>query len=214
MVKEIYIEDWTTFKTLLANKNALLQESGENPTHYNLFFIQNSTEYQTDVEKGTGDATDYEDNFRPTVNDKSPIPTFIVGADGTTAQVNALGQVKVEAQVSQNVQARVSEPVQLFAADNKDRTKCSYTIPTGKMLYVQSFLTAVSEGKMSVCFRWNGSAVFSVGLNEDGTTSFHASAPSNNPFGPVPAGHTIDLYRVSGDNKKWSAAVFGYLENE
>lgn len=117
-------------------------------------------------------------------------------------------------QVIDDVQARVTESVQETEAANTDRNKVEYTVPVGKVLYVQTFLVSVAEGKMVLGFQVGGSSVWEVYLDETSTTAFQALAPDNNPFGPIPAGTEIRIRRVSGDSgKDWSAAYFGYLED-
>ena len=111
-------------------------------------------------------------------------------------------------------QQRVSETVQQFESGNGDRNKTEYTVPTGKVLYVQTFLVSVEEGNMVIGFQVGGATVWDVGLKEDGTSAFQAFAPQYNPFGPITAGTQVRIRRISGDSgKDWSAAWFGYLED-
>lgn len=155
-----------------------------------------------------------EGTVKAEVTDDAELRTVSQLWDGTDKVTVTNNKLDVNASVSTNVQARVSEPVQVFESANSSRNKAEYTVPTGKVLFVQKFLIGIEEGKMVIGFRVDGNVVWDVGLTEDGTSAFDAAAPDNNPFGPIAAGTDIDIRRVTGDSgKDWSAAWFGYLED-
>lgn len=113
MVKRVYYDDWNVYKVLLLNKDAVLQEEGDNATHYNVFFVENTVEYACDILKGSPEATDYETNFQPNVNAQAVVATNIVGIGGE--EVGVIGdRLKVDAEVTVN-------------AENRFRPKFSYS---------------------------------------------------------------------------------------
>ena len=142
----------------------------------------------------------------------------IRGSSGDVADVTVDNRLKVDAQVTPNVQARVDEPVLVREANNTDQNKLNYEVPAGKILFVQAFAVDSLEANLTVEWQVNEgsgfSARYTTSLNKDGTTSFEFKFPENNPVGPIPAGSIVRARRVAGDTgKEWSAYLVGYLED-
>jgi len=114
------------------------------------------------------------------------------------------------------VASRVEQPIHEYDGYNNNRTKISYTVPSGKVLYLQrlwaSHLTdAVGH---TIAFRTGTTQFYWMTFNNDGTTTFEKTYPESNPYGPISAGTTITAYRIDGSSsEEWTAGFDGYLED-
>ena len=111
---------------------------------------------------------------------------------------------------------QASQPVHEYDGWNNDQTKISYTVPTGKVLYITSWFCAhvTDAGGHVIALRDNGTQISWMSFNNDATTTAQRNFPDNNPYGPIAAGRTITIYRVSGSSpEEWGCEVDGYLED-
>lgn len=66
MANKIYLS-WSDFSDLI-DENGIVWREQSNSTHYNLSSFEGGFDYRCDVEKGTADATDYENNYQANAN--------------------------------------------------------------------------------------------------------------------------------------------------
>lgn len=112
--------------------------------------------------------------------------------------------------------SKKSEPVHESEGYNNDTTKISYTVPTGKSLYIQSFFV-VSESDASghvFALRVDFTEIFWVALCNDANTSFQHVFSTDNPYGPIVAGSVINFRRIDGSSSEsWACGFSGFLED-
>jgi len=143
----------------------------------------------------------------------------VTNADVTTTTDGAKERLDVAAKItaiSISAPARVATPVHEDDGYDNDRTKISYTVPTGKVLYIQrlwaSHLTD-AQGH-TIAFRVGSTQFYWMTFNNDGTTTFEKQYPDSNPYGPIAAGVVVTAYRIAGSSpEKWTAGLDGYLED-
>lgn len=215
MVKTITVDTWTEFKTLLAQKNANIQEQDDNATHFNVFFIENDTAYLYSVDKGVpAENDDYVNNFQAGANDPTTDPIVIEGPSGNQAEVTAQNELKVAGTFDLDTQDRHTEIVNEWDNRNTDRDKIEYTVPVGKVLYIQGFLISTMEAKVYAELQADGVAVASLAIDKDGTNTSQTNLDPAAPLGPYAAGVVIRIRREQGDSgKNWTANLHGYTED-
>lgn len=111
---------------------------------------------------------------------------------------------------------RHAEVVQEYDGVSGATTKVTYTVTTGKILFIELWYASASEGKKYIFeLQDGGAAVASIGGGEDGNSPTPMRLPNSNPLGPFAAGQEIDIVRVAGDSgKDWSGGFVGYEEDE
>lgn len=110
---------------------------------------------------------------------------------------------------------RVATPIHEVDGWDNDQTKISYTVPTGKILYVQRLWCAhvTDAGGHTISFRVGSTAFCYMNFNNDGTTSFEKTYPESNPY-TLTAGQVLTAYRLEGSStENWGAGFDGYLED-
>lgn len=109
------------------------------------------------------------------------------------------------------------QPVNVYTGYGTATNKATYTVPTGKILYIVTmFVTAdVDEGgKITLEWQYATTGYASTSVYKDSDSNFQLNAPAGIPFGPYAAGGQIRCRRVNGDSgKDWAAGFVGYLEN-
>ena len=110
---------------------------------------------------------------------------------------------------------RVSSPVHEGSGYSNDRTKISYTVPTGKILYIQrlwgSHLTDAAGH--TIAFKVDSTEFYWITFNNDGITTFEKNYPESNPYS-LTAGEVLTAYRIAGSSpESWTAGFDGYLED-
>lgn len=140
----------------------------------------------------------------------------IFNDDGTDKAGVTNSRLDVNAQITGiGSDVRYDEPIYEYDGINTDRNKISYTVPTGKVLYLVTLGCSLMEGKIHVEWQEDGTGFAAIGLNEDGTTTAQLNTQTVTPWGPFAAGTVIRARREYGDSgKDWSAEMVGYLEDE
>jgi len=110
---------------------------------------------------------------------------------------------------------RVATPVFENGGHGNGQTRISYTVPTGKVLYIQRLWCCHHSDAAghTIVFRVDGTGFCWMEFNNDGTTSFEKTYPESNPY-IVNAGEEVTAYRESGSSPEdWSPGFDGYLED-
>jgi len=133
------------------------------------------------------------------------------------AGVTANRRLQVDAEISEitSAPARVATPVHEGDGFNNDRTKISYTVPTGKVLYIQRLWASHETDAVghTIAFRKSGTQFYWMTFNNDATTTFEKTYPESNPY-ILTAGQVLTAYRVDGSSPEdWTAGFDGYLED-
>jgi len=111
MANKIIDLNWTDFKLRLSLKNSKIQEEIFKNNYYQVFFIENETEYHVELLNGSADGIDYVNNYRPAANAKTIIPV-----EGTfTANID---DISIDFKDGPNLDGfhrqRISEPFTMF----------------------------------------------------------------------------------------------------
>lgn len=94
-------------------------------------------------------------------------------------------------------------------------TRTVYTVPTGKVLYIQTlgmFFGDESSGIMVGFWRNNTTNIAPSRVGDDNPVCF-LQYSAEAPLGPYSAGTTINFNRTSGDNDTYALQMTGYLED-
>ncbi len=133
--------------------------------------------------------------------------------EGDKAVTITTDGAKERLDVEANVIARVDNPVHEQDLGGSGATKISYTVPTGKILFIQTLTSAyasTSGGENAV--EWQEDAVgFHPQYISDGAGFAHSLFTDGNPVGPFAAGVEITAQRTAGQSRDWSASFTGYL---
>ena len=128
---------------------------------------------------------------------------------------SSVNRLAVDGVFSPDAKSRVTESVQEYSTYGTSDTKASYTVTTGKVLFIQAVWATLG----------NEATTLALEVQEDGTgfASLHIAenGPHNNliiqainPLGPFAAGVVIRIQRVQGDSgKEWAAGFTGYEED-
>jgi len=112
--------------------------------------------------------------------------------------------------------AKVITPVHEYDGFNNDTTKISYTVPTGKKLWISGWnLAAVSDAAgHAFALRIGSTQISWCCVNNDGTTTINRLYTDSNPFGPVSAGSVVTVQRIEGSSpENWGVELDGFLED-
>ena len=115
--------------------------------------------------------------------------------------------------VDTNIIARVQQPVHKEDISGIAGTKISYTVPTGKILYLQTLTSAyasTSGGENAVVWEADGIG-FHPQYIANAAGFAHSLFTDGNPIGPFFSGVEITAQRISGASRDWSASFTGYL---
>lgn len=137
--------------------------------------------------------------------------------DGTN-EVTVITDVDnvVRLAVEQNPHKKVTQPVNQYSTFEVSNTKASYTVPSGKVLYVTYAFVAYGDepsGRLSLEIQADGTGFGGWLIDVDATSNGTLNPPIETPFGPFSAGTTIRIQRLGGDNDDWSGGWNGYLED-
>lgn len=115
------------------------------------------------------------------------------------------------------IRKRKSQPVREYDSYSTNNTKASYTVPSGKVLYVvYAWISYGDEasGEIVCELQDNGTGVSSMAIERGGGVCQAALGPIESvPFGPFNAGDTVRIQRVDGDNDDWAGGWHGFLED-
>lgn len=129
-----------------------------------------------------------------------------------SAEVDSDNRLQVKA-----VFARIPQPVREYDSYSTNNTKASYTVPSGKVLYVIYAWISYGDdanGEIVCELQDNGSGVGSLSIERGGGQNQATLGPIESvPFGPFNAGDTVRIKRVAGDNDDWAGGWHGYLED-
>lgn len=108
------------------------------------------------------------------------------------------------------------DSIQEYAAIGGATDKVSYTVTTGKNLFIQQWHVAVSEGKgMIFELQDDGTSLAAIASGEDGGAGGSMNLAPGNPIGPIAAASLVIIHRDTGDaGKDWSGGFTGYEEDE
>lgn len=140
----------------------------------------------------------------------------ISGISGNTANVTNLNELRVKDinPYEDEETGRVIDTIQIADGLSTAQNKINYTVPVGKVFWVQSWNTAIEDGDKYIFeLQKGGTALDFQGASTDGTNGNQYNTPNNNPWG-IPAGTEVRVRRVRGDSGKlWGASIIGYLED-
>lgn len=140
----------------------------------------------------------------------------LYNADGSKAPTVTTDGAKERLDVETNLTARIFSPVHQEDMNRSAATHISYTVPTGKILWIQTLTACYADGSGGENYlEWqeDGSG-FHPQYISDGAGYVHALFTDGNPIGPFAAGVLIRAQRISGASRDWSASFTGYLEDE
>lgn len=137
----------------------------------------------------------------------------IYSPDGTQGVTVTTVDGKERLDVDTNLIARVEQPVHEFDNGGSGATKISYTVPVGKILYIQTLTSAyASTAGGENAIEWREDATpFHPQYIADASGFAHSLFTDGNPIGPFAAGVVISAERTAGPSRAWSAAFTGYL---
>jgi len=135
----------------------------------------------------------------------------------TTSTDGSKRRLDVDANISgiTATSARVATPIHQSDGYDNDRTKISYTVPTGKVLYIQRLWGSHETDAVghTIAFRVDGTEFYWMTFNNDGTTTFEKRYPESNPY-ILTAGEVLTAYRIAGSSPEdWTSGFDGYLED-
>jgi len=106
--------------------------------------------------------------------------------------------------------------IQEYQTVGTEDDKAEFTIPLGKVGFVELVFSAFSEGdKYIIEGQADGVGFTCIGGGEGKEGGESILAPRFNPWGPFPAGAEIRLHRETGTPAKdWAGGYTGYLEDE
>lgn len=134
---------------------------------------------------------------------------------GKNVSVITDAQGKERLAVDVDFTSRVTTSVHEADMDDSSATHISYTVPTGKVLYIQTLTACYSSGSGGENYlEWQEDGVgFHPQYISDGSGYTHALFTDGNPIGPFAAGVVVRAQRITGASRAWSAAFTGYLED-
>ena len=100
-----------------------------------------------------------------------------------------------------------------FTTQTDADTKASFTVNTGKILFVQTIFAALGEGGGTIVVevQEDGTGFAALTISSNGSHSAEVTTPISNPFGPFSAGTVVRMQRIDGDSAKdWSGGWNGY----
>lgn len=115
-----------------------------------------------------------------------------------------------------NARHQLSNIVQEHAALGTATNKINFVVPNGFNLFVEHFNVCIVEGDGIVIeLQDDGTGLSCVGNGEAKEGGGSVLFPPFNPIGPIAAGSTVRLSRISGTSgKDWTGTIIGYLEAE
>lgn len=109
---------------------------------------------------------------------------------------------------------RHKQPVHKTAPVNGDEIKIGYVVPVDKVFFVEWWSVCIEEGtKMILALDGDGTVFDCIGNGQSKTGGDSHNFPPFSPLGPIPAGVTVNLIRVSGMAESWGGSFIGYLED-
>lgn len=135
----------------------------------------------------------------------------------TTTTDGSKERLDVDAIISSitSTPGKVAEPIHQGDGYSNSQTKISYTVPTGKILYIQRIWGShISDAAgHTIAFRVSGTQFYWMTFNNDATTTFEKTYPESNPY-TLTAGQVFTAYRINGSStESWTAGFDGYLED-
>lgn len=101
-----------------------------------------------------------------------------------------------------------------------NQAKINYTVPTGKVLYIEALGNCARNDSIVAEWQANGTGFWSHCVGEESLNptigagnSAYSQMPIRNPLGPFSAGTVVRAYRVAGPTgSEWASNMIGYLE--
>jgi len=130
--------------------------------------------------------------------------------DGAKLRLDVDADISGTAVVNPSI---VATPIHESDGYDSDQTKISYTVPTGKILYIQRLWCShqTDAAGHTIAFRTGTTQFYWMTFNNDGTTTFEKTYSDYNPY-QVTAGVVVTAYRIAGSSpESWTAGFDGYL---
>ena len=219
--KNVIFLDWNRFKTrFLANGANLCIQYVQAPPNddYIIRYSEDAVMIYTEVSNTSPRNTeqiDWEDNYLADANSVCFQRRRIW--DGTNEVAVVKDEDDVYRLAVENLPKRRPQPVRQYDSYSNNNTKASYTVPTGKVLYIVYVWISYGDdanGEIVCELQDNGSGIGSLSIERGGgQNQAMLNPPESVPFGSFSAGRTIRIERVDGDNDEWAGGWHGYLED-
>jgi len=113
------------------------------------------------------------------------------------------------------IPAKIEQGIHEYNGFDNSQTKINYTVPTGKVLYIDGWsISAVTDaGGHVFALRLDSTQISWISVNNDGTTSITRKFPDFNNIS-ANAGTVVSVALISGSSSEsWGAELDGHLED-
>jgi len=211
--------DWTRFRDRFILKDHYYQYIQVPPKNdYIIWVSEADVMVYTEVGNTSprnASQIDWEDNYLADANSEPQSKVAIWDGSNGNMFANVLDK-DVHRLAVDNMPSRRPETVHELSGYNNDTTKTLYTVPSGKVLYVQGVWTSydTDAGGHIVSFRVDGTQFQYGAVGDDSSRQFQRNYVESVPYGPIAAGSVVTAYREDGSsNESWVAGFEGYLED-